>query len=172
VATLSGGFVIIVTSARLFLHPEILYGLEVRTIDTKKEHVVIPGSPNGQNSSQSSKDKELEEKLNGFMLQSKKFLQHKYSITNLSTDLQIPSHQLSNFLNQHLSTSYIDFINRFRVEYCIERIKNGDAQRLTLEALSLESGFNNRNSFTTAFKKLTGLTPSEFLRGTSNKADM
>ena len=33
-----------------------------------------------------------------------------------------------------------------------------------LEAIAEESGFNNRNTFAIAFRKVTGVNPSEFLR--------
>ncbi|HEY5970304.1 MAG TPA: AraC family transcriptional regulator, partial [Chitinophagaceae bacterium] len=33
-----------------------------------------------------------------------------------------------------------------------------------LESIAEESGFNNRNTFTSAFKKATGLNPSEFIK--------
>ena len=86
------------------------------------------------------------------------------TINRLAAELDIPPHQISTFLNQHMNTSFSEFLNKYRIEYAIERIKNGDARRLTLEALASECGFNNRNSFTTAFKRITGVTPSEFTR--------
>jgi AraC-like DNA-binding protein len=60
--------------------------------------------------------------------------------------------------------NFNDFINEYRIRFCIEKIENGEWKRKTLEALSKESGFNNRNSFTLAFKKVTGVTPSGFLK--------
>jgi AraC-like DNA-binding protein len=43
-------------------------------------------------------------------------------------------------------------------------IINGEWERKTLEAIASEAGFNNRNTFTTAFKKETGLSPFEYLK--------
>jgi len=41
---------------------------------------------------------------------------------------------------------------------------NGEWKYKTLEAIASEAGFNNRNTFTAAFKKETGQSPSEFLK--------
>jgi len=48
--------------------------------------------------------------------------------------------------------------------YCKEKILNEEYKFKKLEAIAEESGFNNRNTFAIAFKKVIGLKPSEFLR--------
>ena len=165
-AIVSAGLPILITTIWLFLQPGILYGLNIpkypvdhlakKHRDTiEKETATNPGT---------LYELEFSERLHGYMEKSRKFLQHRYTINHLAGELGVPPHQLSSFLNQQLNTSFPEFLNKFRIEYCIERIKNGDARRLTLEALASECGFNNRNSFTAAFKRLTGVTPSEFMR--------
>lgn len=162
-------FPIAFTALWLFLRPEILYGITVR----KNEEVEFPGELSSQNAVNghhpSFHDKELSAALHKHMVEHQKFLQHKYSIHDLANDLKTPPHQISYLLNQHLNMSFHDFLNKYRVEYCIERMKKGDAQRFTLEALSFECGFNNRNSFTAAFKRFTGITPSDFMKSTKYK---
>jgi AraC-like DNA-binding protein len=43
-------------------------------------------------------------------------------------------------------------------------IDNGKAKMFTVEGLADQSGFNNRNSFTLAFKKHIHQTPSDYLK--------
>ena len=45
-------------------------------------------------------------------------------------------------------------------------ISEGKAEELTLEAIGIQSGFTNRNTFFTAFKKVEGVSPSAFLAQT------
>jgi YesN/AraC family two-component response regulator len=71
---------------------------------------------------------------------------------------------LSAVINQSYKTNFNDFLNNYRVEHAKTLIQNGKARLLTLEALSERFAFNNRNSFTTAFKKHTGQTPSDFIK--------
>lgn len=165
-AMISFGLPIPVATIWLFLRPEILYGLS-RAKDgvdrnVKKSSGVIKNE--GAINYKTPQEQELSNRLHEHMSKSKKFLQHRYTINRLAAELDIPPHQISTFLNQHMDTSFSEFLNKYRIEYSIERIKNGDARRLTLEALASECGFNNRNSFTTAFKRITGVTPSEFTR--------
>ncbi len=60
--------------------------------------------------------------------------------------------------------SFSDYINKKRVDYCIELLESGRHRNKTLEAIARLSGFNNRNTFTKAFKKFKGKTPSSYLK--------
>ena len=94
----------------------------------------------------------------------KPFLQHRYSLKDLAEGTNIPLHHLSAFINKHYGVNFNDFINRFRVQYCKQKILNRECEQKKLEAIAQESGFSNRNTFTAAFKKVTGINPSEFLK--------
>jgi AraC-like DNA-binding protein len=60
---------------------------------------------------------------------------------------------------------FIDFTNQKRIKYCVEKLDSGDWKNFTIEAIAQECGFNNRNSFTNAFKKFKGVSPSEYKAG-------
>jgi AraC-like DNA-binding protein len=102
--------------------------------------------------------------INQFLMEKKPFLQHKYSLSKLAGDVHIPVNYLSAFINRYHKMNYSDFINRYRVFQSKEMIMNGEWKYKTLEAIASEAGFNNRNTFTAAFKKETGQSPSEFLK--------
>ena len=92
------------------------------------------------------------------------FLQRCYSLKQLSEDTSIPSHRLSAFINQYYKVHFNTMINECRVQYCQEKIRNDEWRSKTLEAIAEESGFNNRNTFTVAFKKVTGYNPRDFVK--------
>ncbi|HEX5024255.1 MAG TPA: helix-turn-helix domain-containing protein, partial [Agriterribacter sp.] len=94
----------------------------------------------------------------------KSFLQKGYNLKQLSEDTCIPIHHLSAFINQFYSTHFNHLINEYRVRHCEGKIRNGEWKSKTLEAIAEESGFNNRNTFTSSFKKVTGCNPSGFLQ--------
>jgi len=110
--------------------------------------------------------KRIDEQVTRYVIKERRFLQPRYSLKALSEDTRIPIYQLSLFMNKYYRTSYNDFVNRLRVDYCCRKIAAGECALKTLEALAAESGFNNRTSFTHSFKKFTGFTPSEFLKNT------
>src|SRR5215204_2003203 len=103
-------------------------------------------------------------RLKELMTEKKPFLQRRYHIKELADELQIPVHQLSAFLNQVLGTSFNDHINQYRIDHCIELLNANLAGRSNLEQLSKKCGFNNRSSFTTAFKKFTGQKPFDYIK--------
>jgi AraC-like DNA-binding protein len=91
-----------------------------------------------------------------------------YSINDFSKDINIPVYQISKSLNTFHEMGFIDFINKKRVQYCVQKLEKGEWSNYTIEAVAHECGFNNRNSFTNAFKKFLGTSPSEF-RGNLTK---
>src|SRR5262249_23151953 len=92
------------------------------------------------------------------------FLRARFSIYDLAKETGVPTHQLSAYFNRNLRMSFIDYINRLRVWYCQFLIQKGMVNSLNLKGLAYRCGFNNRNTLTIAFKKFTGLTPSEYGR--------
>ena len=104
--------------------------------------------------------------LEFFLQRNKPFLQHSYSLQELATSLSFPLYQLSALINQEYKTNFNDLINKYRIEQALQIIKEGKNTHLNINGLADRCGFNNRNSFTNAFKKFTGLTPSEYFKDT------
>ena len=74
------------------------------------------------------------------------------------------SHALSYVFNQYLQKSYYDYINEYRVEEFKSAINEEKFSKYTLEALSEHCGFSSRASFFRSFKKVTGITPNEYIK--------
>jgi AraC-like DNA-binding protein len=70
---------------------------------------------------------------------------------------------LSIILNQHLGTSFTDYVNRYRVDAVKERIVQPESRQLTIAGLAYECGFNSLPTFQRAFKAVTGMSPKEYL---------
>ena len=85
-----------------------------------------------------------------------------YTINELAKDVQIPAYLLTQYINRKLETNFSDLINQERIEECCQLMESGEYKHLTLEGLADKCGFNNRNSFSVAFKKFKGVTPSQF----------
>ena len=82
----------------------------------------------------------------------------------MADDLAIPMYQLSAFMNQIMGISFSDYMNRHRIIYCEELIMAELGTKMDLDVLAKKCGFNNRNSFTAAFKKFTGRKPYEYIK--------
>jgi AraC-like DNA-binding protein len=70
---------------------------------------------------------------------------------------------LSGVLNQHLGTSFTDYINGYRIDAVKERILRPESRQLTIAGLAYECGFNSLPTFQRAFKSVTGMSPKEYM---------
>ncbi|MDY0779362.1 helix-turn-helix domain-containing protein [Tenacibaculum sp. IB213877] len=86
----------------------------------------------------------------------------KLSIHKVSEQLNIPRQYISEVLNLHLNKSFLDFVNEYRINDFIEKVQNDQYAHLTLLGIANEVGFNSKSTFNTTFKKIKGLTPSQF----------
>ncbi|PJZ71296.1 hypothetical protein CH373_01980 [Leptospira perolatii] len=103
---------------------------------------------------------ELSEKLSLLMQKEKAFTDEDLTLPSLAQDLEISTHQLSEFLNMVLQTNFSDYINSWRVKEA-ESFLLEDPNRSIL-SIAHASGFNSKSSFNQAFRKFTGITPSEY----------
>lgn len=81
------------------------------------------------------------------------------TLRGLSDHTGVPQNYLSQTLNTHIGSSFFDYVNRWRVEDACRQL--GDAKR-SIATISEDVGFQSRSTFYTAFRKVTGQTPSGY----------
>jgi len=96
------------------------------------------------------------------MAEKKSLIKKGFTMRDLAFEMDIQPYIISAVINQVHNINFNDFLNRYRINYAISLFEQGTGKMITLEALAEQCGFNNRNTFTTAFKKNTGLTPSVY----------
>ncbi len=100
------------------------------------------------------------EKLLGRIENEKLYLDAELSLQKLSEQLNLPARHLSQVINERLDRNFFDFINEYRVKEA-ERLFHEREDSRVFEVM-YDVGFNSRSSFYSAFKKFTGVTPSQF----------
>ena len=103
---------------------------------------------------------ELEGRITRIMNTDRFFLNEGLSLASLAHDLAIEPHQLSRFLNIHLHKTFSTLINSYRVDEAKELLLSEPAH--TVLDIAFASGFNSKASFNRIFKRVTGMTPSEY----------
>lgn len=101
-------------------------------------------------------------RLIAYMEEKQPFLNPDITINDLSSATKISSHTISQVLNTRLNQNFYDFINSYRVKESIRLLENPSLRHKTIIEILFESGFNSKSTFNTAFKKHTGMTPSDF----------
>lgn len=106
----------------------------------------------------------LRKKLLEYLEKEKPYLNKNLSIGELAGDLDIPSYQLSQLINDQLGQSFFELINSYRVEEVKQRFFEPKFSNLTLLGIAMECGFNSKASFNRIFKQLTNQTPTEYIK--------
>jgi AraC-like DNA-binding protein len=96
------------------------------------------------------------------MQKDKLYLNPTLSLSDLSDEIKLPSHHITQTLNEYAKINFYDFVNEFRVEEFKRKIKSGEAQEFSLLGIAFDCGFNSKSSFNRIFKKFTAQSPSEY----------
>ncbi|HSI74802.1 MAG TPA: helix-turn-helix domain-containing protein [Lunatimonas sp.] len=84
------------------------------------------------------------------------------SLSTVANRLNISANYLSQLINSLSSRNFSDLINFYRVEEAMNCLTHSDFVDYTMEGIGYEVGFNSKSSFYSAFKKQTGITPTQF----------
>lgn len=112
----------------------------------------------------SEKKASILKQLDDHMQLRQPYLIENYSLKALADDLNIQQLHLSALLNHELGINFNNYLNQYRVRYCKTLIQKGATRNLNSKGLASQCGFHNRNTFTTAFKKFAGCTPSDYAK--------
>ncbi|ARA93905.1 hypothetical protein AWN76_012545 [Rhodothermaceae bacterium RA] len=104
----------------------------------------------------------LSRQLQQLMETDRPYRRSDLTLHDLAEALDLSPHNLSEVINTQLGQNFYDFVNGYRVREVQTRLADPASAHLTLLALGLEAGFNSKSSFNAAFKKHTGMTPSQF----------
>jgi AraC-like DNA-binding protein len=67
-------------------------------------------------------------------------------------------------INQGFQQNFNDFINNYRIEAVKQKLQLGEQKTQTLLGIAYDCGFNSKATFNRAFKKVTGVSPKEWLQ--------
>lgn len=105
---------------------------------------------------------EVEARLNYLLDEKKLFLIKNLTVKDFSLEADLPMRLLPHILNLTFKSTFKELINNRRVEFAKEKIDSGFLFEFTIDALSIECGFNSRITFYNAFKKEIGLSPNQY----------
>lgn len=104
-------------------------------------------------------------RLISYMEQNKPHLNDELTLQKLAAQVDVPEKELSILINQQIGKHFFDFINEYRINDAKILLK--DQHNLTVLEILYQVGFSSKSSFYTAFKKETGVTPSDYRKSNS-----
>lgn len=119
---------------------------------TSEENLPLPPA--------NEKTADVVELLEKLMQNEKLFLNKDLTISKVAKRLETNRTYLSEEIRQHFGCNFSDYIKQYRIKEAMLRLTAPENLQLTIEAVAGEVGFNSKSTFNTAFKKITGVTPS------------
>lgn len=90
------------------------------------------------------------------------------SLSILANEINTTTNKLSWVLNNIYKKTFYELVNEYRVADFSQRINQNMHKEFTLIAIAVEVGFNSKSTFYKAFKEITKMTPSEYIRKIRN----
>ncbi|MBV1910029.1 MAG: helix-turn-helix transcriptional regulator [Kangiellaceae bacterium] len=111
----------------------------------------------------SSRDLELQNRLNKEVIENQCFLENNLSIELLAKRLGVSAYRLRGFINKTLGhTNFSTYINTYRIELIKQTLSNPDNRHIPILTIAMNHGFNSISPFNRAFKQSESMTPKEF----------
>ena len=101
-------------------------------------------------------------RLTNVMQNDKPYLNNDLTLPELSKIVSTSPNYLSQVINERLHMNFFDYVNSYRIETAKILIINPQPVPLTIYDIAMESAFNSKSAFYSAFKKQVGMTPSIF----------
>lgn len=158
------GLLIFLGLLLILLHnPKILYGYILISVGEKNKLNEVRHKKELPQLTRFKSDEELEmiRVFQNYMIHEKPFLNSGYRVMDLANSFQMPMHQCSSLINKHIGKNFNDWVNHYRIEHFINTYPV-KSQKITIDAIALESGFSSITTFYRAFKKETGKMPIQY----------
>ena len=92
----------------------------------------------------------------------KLYLDASLQLKDVVKQTSIPQKTISAVLNQHLNSSFNEYVNNFRIEEFKKKLLSDNLENFTITAIAFECGFNSQATFQRVFKANTNQSPSQF----------
>ncbi len=96
------------------------------------------------------------------MLEQKLYLDGHINLERFSEQIGLRARDVSAIINSHYQSNFFEFINGYRIEEAKRLLIADDAKDDTILDIIYKSGFNSQSAFHRFFKRITGVTPSEY----------
>jgi two-component system response regulator YesN len=105
-------------------------------------------------------------KWDGVTLKIINFLEENFdrdiSLEDVAKEVNMSYHYFSKFFKERVGENFIDYLTNLRIKKAMELLKDS---ALSIKEVSYKVGYSDPNYFSKIFKKVTGVTPTEFKEG-------
>jgi AraC-like DNA-binding protein len=103
--------------------------------------------------------------LTTLMEKEKMYLDNDLNLPTLAEKLGIGIHEASFLINETGGDNFYNYINKYRVEEAKRLLASSKMEQLNILGIAFASGFNSKTTFNTTFKRIVGISPSQYSKG-------
>lgn len=107
---------------------------------------------------------DIHQRLIHFMEKEKLFTEPDLSLSMLSDKMKVHPNYLSQVINEKEGKTFFEYINSLRIAEFKRLVALPASRQFTIISLAYDCGFNSKSSFNKNFRKVTGLSPSDYLQ--------
>ena len=104
----------------------------------------------------------LAQKLDYYINAEEIFANKNLKVSDVSALLHTTEKELSLYIHESFEMSFSEYINQLRVEKVKTLLRTKEQSKYTLPAIAEIAGFSSKSSFNAVFKRMTGLTPTQY----------
>lgn len=90
------------------------------------------------------------------------YLKPQLRLQDLANSTGIKSYKISEVIRRGAGTNFYELVNSLRVEHAKRLLTDAEHSHLNLIGVAMDSGFNSKTAFNDAFRRIVGMTPSQF----------
>jgi AraC-like DNA-binding protein len=126
-----------------------------------KGYIIDISNPKYKNTGlKSEESNRINEELNLLLLHEKMYQDNTISLVKLAKKIHTSTHALSQVINENHQQTFFELIGQYRIEEAKRLFKNSGEHKIS--DIAFEVGYNSLSAFNAAFKKSTGITPTQF----------
>jgi AraC-like DNA-binding protein len=125
-------------------------------------HQVMSNDPVSGNFISQEEAEMIHRKILEYLEAEKPYVKSDFSMNDLCNSLNISRRKVSYVLNDVIRKNFYGVINEYRVKEAEDLLLNDEMNQMKIEFLGEKVGFQSKSSFNACFKKVTGMTPSEY----------
>jgi len=129
---------------------------------TENKTIIPSNEIEKQNEPANESDLVIMKAILNLMMKEKLYRDANLSVDLLAHKIGAKRHYVSTAINRCMNRSFNTFVNEYRIREAIQVLSKNDNNAFTIDAVAYDTGFNDRNNFYRVFKKMTGLSPTDF----------
>ena len=102
------------------------------------------------------------ENIDSYMKTTEAFVRTELTIIDLSEKLKVHPKRISASINTIFNENFNSYVNQLRIKKAKFLLTDQASSYFSIEGIGKEVGFHSKSAFYSAFKKVTGTTPTKY----------